>query len=189
MDRHVRIIEAPEPIVSWDEMKTHGKIEEESEKTYVETLIEAATGWIDGPTGWLGRTLGVQVLELSLSEWPCSLSDLPYGPIIELVSVVYVGADDVEHAIEISSLFDDFDFPSSRGRPGDVRIRYRAGYGVLNDAEPPKWVNAPPAAVKVAVMMIVSEWYESRSPVAVGSSFDELPIGPRTLLQPYRIYR
>jgi uncharacterized phiE125 gp8 family phage protein len=189
MDRHVRVVEAPKPIVSWDEMRTHGKIEEESEKTYVETLIEAATGWIDGPTGWLGRTIGVQVLELQLSDWPCSMADLPYGPIIELVSVVYLDADGAEHLIDVHGLSDDFDLPTVEGRPGDVRIRYRAGYGVLDDATPPKWVNTPPAAIKVAVMMIVSEWYESRSPVSVGSSFDELPIGPRMLLQPYRVYR
>lgn len=189
MDQRVVVIDAPSPIVSWDEMKTHGKIEEESEKTYVETLIEAATGWIDGPTGWLGRTLGVQVLELRLGDWPCSFSDLPYGPIIEIISVVYVDAEAVERTIDVDGLSDDFEFPSIRGRPGDVRIRYRAGYGALDDATPPKWVNTPPAAIKVAVMMIVSEWYESRSPVSVGSSLDELPIGPRMLLQPYRIYR
>lgn len=189
MDQRVVVIDAPSPIVSWDEMKTHGKIEEESEKTYVETLIEAATGWIDGPTGWLGRTIGVQVLELRLDGWPCSFSDLPYGPIIELVSVVYVDANSTERSIDLVGLSDDFELPSVRGRLGDVRIRYRAGYGALDHATPPKWVNTPPAAIKVAVMMIVSEWYESRSPVSVGSSFDELPIGPRTLLQPYRIYR
>lgn len=189
MDQQVKVIEAPKPFVSWEDMKTHGKIEEESEKSYVETLVNGATTWLDGPTGWLGRSLGVQILEFSSSSWPCNVDDLPYGPVIEVISAEYIDANGDSHSIVTEDLTDFSDMPDVRGDEGDVKIRYRAGYGVQDGEDQAKWNNVVPSPIQVAVMMLATQWYQNREGVSVGSSVDELPFAVKALIQPFRIYR
>lgn len=189
MDHRVSVIVAPAPFVSWEEMQTHGKIEEESDQTYVETLISAATTWLDGATGWLGRSLGVQVLEFAGCGWPQSVLCLPFEPIIEVVSVNYIDPNGDEQSLPLPFPDDVSDLPDVRGNPGDVRIRYRAGYGKQDPDDPLKWINTVPDPIRVAVMMLVSQWYENRQGLTVGQTVGELPFAVRVLVQPYRVYR
>jgi uncharacterized phiE125 gp8 family phage protein len=187
MDQRVVVIEGPSPIVTWDEMKIHAKIEEETEKVYVQTLISAATAWLDGATGWLGRSIGLQVLEAKYSNWPCRTDDLPYGPVVEVLSVDYVDRNGTAQVLLPEDFASGSPFPDVRGNDGDVTIRYRAGYGSADDDG--VWVAAPPAPLKVAVMMLVAQWYENREAAAVGVSVEKLPFAVEALVQPYRVYR
>ena len=189
MDSRIVVIEPPAPIVTWDEMKIHAKIEEESEKTYVETLVSAATSWLDGPTGWLGRSIGVQVLETRWSSWSDMEEGLPYPPELEIVSISYVDPEGATQTWPISEpvLWDDL--PPLRGEAGDLKIRYRAGYGARDPDDVTKWISSPPPALKVAVMMLAAQWYENREAVSVGASVEKLPFAVEALVQPYRVYR
>lgn len=189
MDQRVRVVEEPSPIVTWADVKAHVMIEDDSEKAYVEALIAAATSWIDGPTGWLGRSLGAQVLELRSSSWP-NRDDfaLPFPPLIEILSIKYIDLQGEEREWPVSDALYWDNLPAVRGREGDVSIRYRAGYAILDNSDPQVWVNAAPAPVRVAIMMMVAQWYRSREPIAIGASVEALPFAVDALLQPFRIY-
>lgn len=129
----VRVIISPEPIVLPSDIAgDHG-----DDDAAVAAMIQAITEEIDGPEGWLGRTLGPQTLELMLESWPGCEVKLPYPPIIKGVSVVY----DDEAGVE--QLVDEADYKIASGRfwlrpswprpsladvPYPVRIQYEAGY-------------------------------------------------------------
>ncbi|TDR90298.1 hypothetical protein [Enterovirga rhinocerotis] len=125
----------------------------------VAALIQAATEQIDGPTGWLGRALGPQTLELHLTA--CDVAYGPpgfiYQPLIELLSVKYDDPDGTERTL--SAPEDHVRLRSWRVMPatswptiadsGHLRIRYRAGY----DGDT---TGAVPERVKQAIVLGVN---------------------------------
>lgn len=202
MDRRVKVIDPPQPIVTVDEAVSHLVEVPTEDRSYVESLVLAATTWIDGPSGWLGRTLGVQTLELTLdgfiSEGCSDEILLPFEPLIDVTSVSYVDeggsvvtlppADYVTTAHGLRPA-DDGDWPSTDDIAEAVKIRYRAGYGKPDPSDGLKLVNNAPAPIKVAVMMLVSQWYRTREPVVLGATVETLPFAVDALLSPYRVYR
>ncbi|MDX0275747.1 hypothetical protein GOC21_17655 [Sinorhizobium meliloti] len=202
MDRRVRVVEPPTPIVTVDEVVNHLVEVPTEDRSYVESLVLAATAWIDGPSGWLGRTLGVQTLEYTLDGFEVEdCSDvilLPFEPLIDITSVVYVddsGAtvtmppEDYVLTLGGARPASDGVWPATDDVPGAVKIRYRAGYGKPDPGDPAKLVNDAPASIKVAIMMLVAQWYRYRETVAVGASVASLPFAVEALLSPYRVYR
>ncbi len=153
----VRVIIPPQPIMSSNEIP--GATADDAD---VEAMIAAVVGQWDGPDGWLGRAIGPQTLELALDRWFCGSLRLPYGPVIEIVSVVYVDHDGVEQTVDPSLYGKTGDFiwfrPSWRELaigdfPEPIRIRYDAGY----DGEPPEsgGTGEVPAQIKRAVILSV----------------------------------
>lgn len=202
MDRRVRVIEPPLPIVTIDEAVRHLVEVPEEDLAYVEGLLLAATAWIDGPSGWLGRTLGGQTLEFVIDGFDadsCSNTILlPYEPLIDITSIVYVDEDGNAATLppEVYTLGNggvrpvaDGDWPSSDDVPEAVMIRYRAGYAKPDPDDPTKLINDAPAPIKVAIMMLVAQWYRYRESVAIGHLVEALPFAVEALLSPYRVYR
>ncbi|AZN72005.1 phage gp6-like head-tail connector protein [Georhizobium profundi] len=184
----VHVVTPPSPVVTTDEIAKHlGDLPAE-DVPYAATLIAAATAWIDGPGGWVGRAIGVQLLEARLSEWPCQGELLPCPPLVEVESIEYVDAAGVTRNGG-SELLENLTRPKLRGRDGDLRIRYWAGYGSRDPDDADKWVSAAPAPIKVAIMMLVAQWYNTREATVVGGSPSEMPFAVDALLQPFRIYR
>jgi len=158
--------------------------------------------WMDGPTGWLGRSLGVQTLEYTLADFvseDCSdVVALPFEPVIDIVSITYLtaggslavvppeGYELVHGGVRPVS---GFYWPSVGDSPDAVKIRYRAGYGKPQTEGSGALVNDVPAAIKVALMMLIAQWYLVREPVSLGDTVENLPFAVDALLQPYRIYR
>lgn len=130
------VIEPPKPFVTpADIAGSHPEND-----SAVAAMIEAVTEDIDGPSGWLGRSLGLQVLE----QQQCDFSDLRirFPPVIEVVSVEFVDRQGVVWFIppENYRLIRSSVQPEIRGAPNfrwptdlapdpdAVRIRYKAGY-------------------------------------------------------------
>jgi uncharacterized phiE125 gp8 family phage protein len=185
----VIVIEPPSPVVSVAEAKQNLRVDHAEDDSLIEGLIAAATGWLDGPDGWLGRALGGQVLEWQIDAWPCRGYTLPYPPEVEVISVTYIDPNGDEQAWPFPTPLYFDDLPAVRGRPGDIKIRYRAGYGAFNTEDPPVWVNSLPAPLRVAILMLVAQWYETREAITVGVTAEEVPLGVKALVQPYRVYR
>jgi len=112
----------------------------------IHNMILAVNAWLVGPTGWLGRSLVQQTLELRLAGFPHGLAHwiaLPRPPLIAVESVKYDDPDGVEQtlspdAYRITEGDDGLPYlMMKRGQPwpaclcdvDSVRIRYTAGYG------------------------------------------------------------
>lgn len=175
----VVVIEPPEPLVELELAKQHLRVDGDDSDQLIRAYIAAVSEHIDGPEGWLGRSVGAQQLELQTDALSGSVL-LPYGPILAVESVAYIDLSGagatlpadayVLDAGEISPAFGG-SWPDVRR--DSVRIRYRAGYA------------APPKPIVVATLLIVGELYQGRE-----DSSAEIPIdGPAAaLLNPYRCW-
>lgn len=128
-------ISGPAPIV------TPGQISgsHQANDATVAAQIMAVQRTIDGPTGWLGRALGEQALELTSNNWLwCDgYLQLPYRPLVDIVSVKYLDQDDVEQTVPDTEYVKtdfgiwfrpSFSQPYLSAQPDPIRIQYEAGY-------------------------------------------------------------
>ena len=189
---NVVVIDPPSEVVTLEEARRQLIELPQEDEDFVKMLIMAATAWIDGPAGWLGRSLGGQTLELT--GWSCDRRiRLPYAPIIDIVSVTSEDCDGNDEVADPSTyeikgdcLVIDRD-AAWTARPHH-RIRYRAGYAAPDPNDNAKLVNNLPAPIKVAILMLVAHWYRTREPVAIGATVESTPFGVDALLSPYRIF-
>lgn len=195
----VFVVIPPPPVVTLDEVKAHLKVDGADEDALIEGYVAAATGHIDGPDGWLGRSLGVQTLEARRDNLCCGGAiRLPYPPVIEPVSISYLDAGGVEQMADL----DDVEvmgadlvatgaaWPWTGGssRREGVRIRYRAGYAPDESGDEPK--STLPGAIRAAILLMVGDLYRNREGVAA-AAVSQVPMSTtvENLLAPYRIYR
>ncbi len=184
------VVTPPGPVITWEEAQRHLREDGDDEKAYVEGLITAATAWIDGPAGWLGQALAPQLLEWRLCNWPDAYAGIPMGPVLpEPVVATYVDTAGVEQTIELSSLLFFGNLPAVRGRDGDIRIQYWAGYGKRDPNDNTKWIAEVPAPIKQAILLLVGQWFHTRSAVRIGDAVNQMPIATEALLAPYRVWR
>ncbi|QHD68219.1 hypothetical protein GS397_14985 [Sphingobium yanoikuyae] len=196
----VVVITPPDPIISLREAADHLRLGDDLEEFgYVEQLIASATEHVDGPSGWLGRALGLQTLEVRV----CGFSDiirLPYEPIIDIVSVHYLDSAGQPQLVDPDT-YELFgrdlgcawgkSWPTPgvyRGQAETVRIRYRAGYAVDADADPV--VQKVPAPIRSAILLMVGDLFSFRQTAAFGSGGGaiEMSTTVENLLSPYRVY-
>lgn len=174
-----------DPIVTWEEADAHLKLDGDlDQQAYVEGLIAAATAWLDGPGGWLGRALGRQALEWRGDCFPAGYLALPFPPLASITSVKYVDVDGAEQTVDPDvyavqangvRLAYGARWPTPRGEAEAVRIRYDAGY------------DAVPTPITQATLLLVGQWYASREAVTEKSA-TEMPFAVEALLAPYRVW-
>lgn len=187
----IRVVTPALSIVSLIEAKHHLRVDQDldDDDTYIESLIAAAQGWIDGPAGWLGRSIGPQLLDYR-PDRPCSsVIELPYGPVLA-IDAAWIGGTSVP--VDGWTLGDrDFAFDGAVGA-GDYRVRYWAGYGKPIDQpgeDGVKWTPDAPEPIKQAVLLLVGQWWMVREAVNVGNIVNQMPFAVEALLQPYRVWR
>lgn len=182
----VTVVVPPAPIITLDEAKAHLRVEGTEDDDYITGLIAAATAWIDGPGGWLGRALGEQTLELRTRCFSRSVLDLPYPPIISVESVKYLDSSGVEQTIDpalyevgLSGVTAAYgtSWPTARSVEEAVRVRYVAGYA-----------DGVPASIRHALLMLVAEFYARREATSADKP-ERLPFGVEALLAPHKIWR
>lgn len=153
----VRVIVPPQPIMASNEIP--GMTADDAD---VESMIKAVVGQWDGPDGWLGRCIGPQTLEMALDCWFGRSLRLPYGPVIDIVGIVYTDQNGVDQTVDDALYGKTGDYlwlkpswrePSLGDFPERVRVRYEAGY----DGEPvvSGGTGDVPEQVKRAVILTV----------------------------------
>lgn len=157
---------------------------------YLASLILAARQHLDGLDGMLGRALITQTWELVLDRFPLDEIRLPMPPLQSVVSVKYDNAQGVETLVPSTDYVVDTTswygwvvpvatklWPSTLDAINAVRIRFIAGYG---DAG----LNVP-APIRQAMLLLITHWYEERTPVNIGNIVNPLPYAVEALLAPF----
>lgn len=170
----VTVIEPPAVWLDLDEVKAHLDVEHTDHDTLIEAMMSAVVQALDGPTGKQGRAFGPQTLELA--TWKCDpvcgrlIFDLPYPPLIEVLSVVYDDTDGNEQTLDASVWIvrrGAVEIISGLSAYNEVRIRYRAGY-VDVGASPE--TAAVPANVIAAAKLMVGDLYKNRDTSVFGQA-------------------
>lgn len=180
------VVTPPAPVVTLAEAKAHLRVRHSDEDALIEAYIAAATAHIEGPDGWLGRSLGDQVLEAYADVFRDCMR-LPFGPVTEVISVKYLAGtgDEVvvlpgEYELRGWLLGSAFGkrWPSVLSHPEAVRIQYRAGYADL------------PPPIRAAILLMVGDLYANRETAAAGSGSSAIPMSMtvEALLSPFRVF-
>lgn len=185
--QYVVVIEPPDDYpVTIEEARLQCKIDADEnsppshpDDSLIQMLIASATDDLDGPKGWLGRALVEQTLELVLDRFPCGKIELPYPPLIDVVSVKYIDIDGEEQTLTAPSgspasggdyrVVADAEpgyiepaygtsWPATRGSAA-VRIRFSAGYGAPDDV---------PNRIKEYMLHQIAYGYEYRESASMG---------------------
>lgn len=187
----VTVTDLPDPVVAWAELDKHLRLfGDTTEQAYAEACAAAATGHIDGPDGWLGRCIGVQELELRLDAFPCGQRaiTLPYPPVVEIVSVIYIGDDGSEVTLDgdgyellgrdLVPVYNTSWPTSVRCQREAVRVTYGAGYEEV------------PGAIVAAIKLMAGDLFGNRETVVTGTIAAAIPMSTTVerLLTPFRIY-
>lgn len=188
---NVVVIDSPATeVVSLEEAKAHLRVDFDDDDDLIQSLVAAATSYLDGPNGYLGRSLITQTLEMRTDAFRSCPIDLPYGPVQEILAVVYDDADGIEQIVSDADyrlisgdrleLVFGKSWPAARSQSDAVRIQYIAGYG--DTAED------VPEPLRLAVKLLVGAWYENREQTVIGVNVTPLPrsVAVESLISPYR---
>ena len=176
--------------VSVDEAKARLRIDSTDEDSTVGLMITAATAYLDGWSGTLGRALVTQTWAQSFSDFPVGRRlRLPLAPVQSISSITYQDADDVEQTFDASNYRLQTDalgpyvelkrgssWPGTINRDDAVTVTFVAGYGD-NAAD-------VPGSIRDAMILMIGHLFENReatSPLTI----KEIPWGAKTLLAPF----
>lgn len=180
--------------ITLEEAKSHLRVVDSDDDTYIGALIKAG---ITNAETWLGRALIDQTWELYLDNFPSTGEILiPLPPLIEVISIKYDDSAGVEQIISPSSYYVDtisqpgwvvpagtLTWPTTIDAINSVRIRFRAGY--LDNNSPP--VAAVPFDIKAGILLNIGAMYEHREETVVGNIVNKLPWGSEQLFRPHRV--
>lgn len=107
---------------------------------FIQMLLDAAQSQIDGPKGWLGRSIGIQTLEYRADEFPSYPIILPCPPVLQIDSIGSIDAEGVLQVIDFTA-YRQFgsegerveaaygsSWPAPLNQSDAARIQYDAGY-------------------------------------------------------------
>lgn len=178
-----RVVTPPtsEP-VTLEEAKTHLRVDDTTDDTYITALITAARQMCETYTGLSFMT---QTREVVLDDFPsygCDIQ-LAYGPFQSVTSVKYNDGDSVEQTLTVNTDY-KVDLFNGRvqqldgwfdtdGHNNAVAVRYQAGYASADDV---------PSVIKQAILMQVAAMYENRGDAG------EITYTARNLLDTVKVY-
>ncbi len=194
---------ASEPI-TLAEAKDHLRLESDLDDAYVEVLISAARSHVEQAC-W--RAMVTQTFDLVLDGFrgedlagapmPCRpYLELPRGNLGEIVSVIYIDAAGAEQTLSTSAYEVDTvsrpgrirlaigqEWPSTQSPKWDaVRIQYTVGWDFVAEV----WQG--PTPLRQAMLLLISQMYEHRTPEVFGST-SQIQFAVDSLLRPYRLAR
>ncbi|MDJ0631097.1 MAG: head-tail connector protein [Rhodobacter sp.] len=181
---------AGDPVVTLAEAKLHCRVDDTAEDTLITSLVGAATSFLDGWRGKLGRCIVNQTWKQFYSAWGDPMR-LPFCDVSSVASLTYYDADAAEQTVDSDAfeLIEDarsaqIHFKDAFTRPPldsdrafPIEIEFIAGFGAAS---------AVPEDLKQLVKLMVGHWYENREASIVGTSVNELPLGAQSLIANYR---
>jgi uncharacterized phiE125 gp8 family phage protein len=188
----LKLISAPAkpPISRAEAKKQVGATSFDDDDEYLEALVSAATSQIEGKYGFLGIALVQQTWDLYLDEFPTCEIKIPLPPLQSVSHVKYDDEDGIEQTIDEAEytvdavsepgwIFPATSWPSTFEGINSVRIRFVAGWPVVND------VPTTPDAIKHAIRLIIGHWYKNREDVSA-LKLASIPKGADALLANFK---
>lgn len=164
--------------------------------TLIDGLIAAATSYLDGWTGVLGRALCEQTWRQDFDSLSLRCMRLPLFPVISITSVKYKDTTGAEQTINSSNYTlqtDDLgsyvQFLSTYSSPSlwtelpRASVTYKAGYADNGS------VSMVPEAIKQAIYLMTRQWFDNPTAAVVGQTVERMPFAVDALLAPYRRIR
>lgn len=176
--------------VTLGEAKAHCRVDHADDDAQIIALIAAATSYLDGYQGIMGRALIEQEWELYYDTFPCGDLKIPLGNLLSITSVEYVDPTTLLYVTWAASNYEvDIyspdgwviaadSWPTIADTSNAVRVTFKAGYGGA--------AAEVPAAVRHAILMIVGHWYNMRETVIIGETAAQLPLAADALIAPFR---
>lgn len=186
--------------VSLDEAKDHLRVDHSEEDSLISSLITAAR---KNAEVYMQRALITQEMTLTMDQFPeghvllpelfvytymSSVIYLPRSPVQSVDELRYIDtegneqteqfrADTVTEPARVTAEYGEI-WPPTRPITNAVEVDFTAGYG---DA-----AEDVPEGIKAAIKLMVSNYYEHRTPVVIGSA-QTMPMSVEALLGPYRV--
>lgn len=186
--------------ITLTEAKAHLRRDDSDEDTLISGLILAATGHVEGRTGYTGRALCPQTWDFYLSEFPSDpskLIEIPLPPLIAVDSITYLDRDGAEQTLattvyEVNTatapaslgLKQDQTWPETRQAWNAVKIRFQAGYAAF-DESPTDFNGTDIPVFQAAIKLVLADLFENRS--AGGHDKYEVNPAAKALLYPLRV--
>lgn len=175
------------------EAKAHLKVNWDDEDGVITAFIMAAVSYLDGWSGILGRCLVEQTWRIDYSQF-CQELPLPLAPVTSIAGITWRNSegqistiDDDEYLLEVDSAGNSFvrfrnayAFPSGLYERDAISVTFVAGYPADEDD-----ISTVPGALKVAILLLVAEWFNNRE-TSVPGSVAELPFAVNALISPFR---
>ena len=165
--------------VTIDDAKLHLRVDHNDDDGLIGAFIAAATDYLDGPDGVLGRSLLPQTWR---EKWDAFRPTFPlrFGPVGEIVSMTYTDSSGALQTIIDARLVVSLGVwrvaPALGGSwpsGSDVSIEYEAGSADV------------PAPLKVAILLHVGSLYENRESIS-DKPMSVVPLAYEMLIMPYR---
>lgn len=182
----VRTVAPASMPVTLAEAKAHLRVDHDDQDDLITAQIKAATAYLDGYAGILGRALITQTWRQDLAGFAFRLT-LPVSPVIAIVSVSYVDAGNVQQVLDASAynLFADARGAHVALRPGQswpvtfrradaVSVTFTAGYGAAADV---------PEPIRQAILLIVQRLFDGAD-TSIDVAIDRVV---HALIAPYRM--
>lgn len=183
----IRTVAPSQTPVSLTEAKAHCRVDGTDSDAVLTAMLNAAVDHLDGYTGILGRALVTQTWRQDYASF--GNPRLPVGPVASITGISYFDADNLSQALSSDiytlrkdalgayvDLKPDQAWPGVYARPDAISVTYVSGAAAAD----------VPAAIKAAILLLVSHWFEHREAVSEGA-MAELPMAVNALLAPYRV--
>jgi len=172
------------------EAKTHLNLSGSSLDTYLGTLITTARRAIEN---YLHRVLMTQDWKVFYDCWKHELL-IPFGNLQTVTSVKYRDLNGVEQTLSADDYYwvvnttdpgrivrkYDATYPELQyGRPDAIEIEFTAGFGDAEDV---------PEEIKHAIKLLVTDYFEHKGSVVVGSTVNIIPGHVKNLIHSYKLY-
>ena len=193
----VRLVAPTVTPLSLTEVKEHLRVDGTDQDAVIQMYLDAATDYVDGEWGFLGRALVTQTWRLTIDTFPCAEIKIPLPPLQSISSVGYFdSAGDFQTMVEDTDYFVDdqsepawitpmTSWPTTLDAINSVRIDFVAGYPA-DSSSPPSLTANIPAKAKQAILLLITDWMEHRQNVMT-ETVNGLPFGTQALLTKLKI--
>lgn len=176
------------PVVTLADAKLDLRVDHNHEDTLIQSLIDAATQYLEAPSGVLGKAFINQGWKMFTRgpDQDCRIY-IPVTPVQSIDSISYFDSDNAEQVLAKSDfhLYGDenwayitpkhnVNWPHLSDRLDAITITFTAGFGAAETDVPER--------IRQLIRVIVVHWFINRSAVNTGTIATEIPMAAQSLI-------